>query len=97
MIKAFLSLWLLHLPGTPDGNLITDLVDNIVITKPKSISSPYKSRSGRRRRGRRQHLCLDKGYKSEQEQQELIKRSNVLQIPIKKKEVNRRIMNKNQK
>ena len=32
-----------------------------------------------------QHLCLDKGYKSEQEEQELIKRGYILHIPIKKK------------
>jgi transposase len=32
-----------------------------------------------------QHLCLDKGYNSAQEEQELIKRGYVLHIPIKKK------------
>ncbi|CAN5663027.1 hypothetical protein BH23THE1_BH23THE1_26570 [soil metagenome] len=32
-----------------------------------------------------QHLCLDKGYKSAQEEQELIKRGYILHIPIKKK------------
>jgi IS5 family transposase len=32
-----------------------------------------------------QHLCLDKGYKSAEEEQELIKRGYVLHIPIKKK------------
>ena len=32
-----------------------------------------------------QHLCLDKGYNSEQEEQKLIKRGYVLHIPIKKK------------
>jgi hypothetical protein len=32
-----------------------------------------------------QHLCLDKGYKSTEEEQELIKRGYILHIPIKKK------------
>jgi transposase len=64
------------------------VVDNAVIKRPKSSkskSSSSKSGSGRRRRKRRQHLCLDKGYKSVQEEQELIKRGFVLHIPIKKK------------
>jgi putative transposase len=65
-------------------NLVTDVADNTVIKRPKSISSSSKPRPGRRRK-RRQHLCLDKGYKSAQEEQELIKRGYVLHIPIKKK------------
>ena len=61
--------------STHDINLVTDVADNTVIKRPKSISIPSsKSRSGRRRK-RRQHLCLDKGYRSAQEEQELIKRS----------------------
>ncbi len=41
---------------------------------------------GRRiRRQQQQYLCLDKGYDSEHEEQELIKRGYVLHIPIKKK------------
>jgi hypothetical protein len=32
-----------------------------------------------------QHLSLDKGYKSTEEEQKLIKRGYVLNIPIKKK------------
>ncbi len=60
------------------------MVDNAVIKRPKSKSiSSSKPRSGRRRI-RRQHLCLDKAYISEQEEQELIKRGYVLHIPIKK-------------
>ncbi len=42
-------------------------------------------KSGRRRGRGRQNLNLDKGYKSAQEEQELIKRGYVLHIPIKKK------------
>lgn len=70
--------------STHDINLVTDVADNTVIKRSKSISIPSsKSRSGRTTR--RQHLCLDKGYKSSQEEQELIKRGYVLHIPIKKK------------
>ena len=57
------------------------MVDNVVIRRRPS--SKYKNRKIRRRR--QQHLCLDKGYNSEQEEQELIKRGYVLHIPIKKK------------
>ena len=39
------------------------MVDNVVIRSP---SSKYRNR---RRRRRQQHLCLDKGYNSEQEEQ----------------------------
>ena len=41
-------------------------------------------KTGRRRR-KLQHLCLDKAYNSEQEEQELIKRGYVLHIPPKRK------------
>jgi transposase len=62
------------------------VADKTVIKRPKSISSSSKPRPGRRRRRKRiQHLCLDKGYKSSQEEQELIKRGYVLHIPTKKK------------
>jgi transposase len=70
--------------STHDINLVTDVADNTVIKRPKSIPMPSsKPRSGRRKR--RQHLCLDKGYNSAQQEQELIKRGYVLHIPIKKK------------
>jgi transposase len=58
-----------------DINLITDVVDNVVIKRKKKEG----------RRGRRQHLCLDKGYNSAEKEQELIKRGYLLHIPIKKK------------
>jgi hypothetical protein len=63
--------------STHDIKLVTDVVDNTVIKRPKSLS--------RSRRRRLQHLCLDKGYKSAEEEQELIKRGYVLHIPIEKK------------
>jgi hypothetical protein len=61
-----------------DINLVTDVVDNAVIKRPKSLSRS-------RRRGRLQLLCLDKGYTSAEKEQGLIKRGYVLHIPIKKK------------
>jgi len=66
--------------NTHDIKLVTDVVDNAAIRRPLS-----KSRNGGRGKRRRQHLCLDKGYNSTQEEQELIKRGYVLHIPIKKK------------
>jgi putative transposase len=62
--------------STHDINLVTDVVDSAVIKRKKSEG---------RGRTRRQHLCLDKGYHSVQEEQELIKRGYMLHIPIKKK------------
>ena len=66
--------------STHDIKLVTDVIDNAVI---RLSSSKY--RNGRRRIRRQPHLCLDKGYNSEHEEQELIKRGYVLHIPIKKK------------
>jgi transposase len=61
--------------STHDINLVTDVVDNAVIARKRV-----------RGKGRGiQHLCLYKGYKSVQEEQELIKRGYVLHIPHKKK------------
>jgi transposase len=68
--------------STHDIKLVTDVVDNVVIRRP---SSKYRNKRIRTRRGQQQHLCLDKGYNSEHEEQELIKRGYVLHIPIKKK------------
>ncbi len=73
--------------STHDINLVTDVVDDVVIKRPKSSSkskSTSRIRNARRKR-LLQHLCLDKGYKSAQEEKELIKRGYVLYILIKKK------------
>lgn len=53
------------------------MVDKAVIKR--------RRRSWRRSWSKRQHLCLDKGYNSTEEEQELIKRGYILHIPIKKK------------
>lgn len=66
--------------NTPDIKVVIDVVDNTVIRRPLS-----KSTNGKRGKRRQQHLCLDKGYNSVQEEQKLIKRGYVLHIPIKKK------------
>jgi transposase len=66
--------------STHDIKLVTDVVDNTVIKRPKSLStSRLKSRR------RLQHLCLDKGYKSTEGEQKLNRRGYILHIPIKKK------------
>ena len=68
--------------STHDIKLVTDVVDNAVVKRP---SSNKTKKTGRRRRRRLQHLCLNKGYNSEQEEQELIKQGYVLHIPQKRK------------
>ena len=51
--------------NTHDIKLVTDMVDNAVIKRPSS----YKTKkTGRRRRRKNQHLCLDKAYNSKQEE-----------------------------
>ena len=65
--------------NTHDIKLVTDVVDNAVI----KIPSFKTKKTGRRRK--LQHLCLDKAYNSETEEQELIKRGYVLHIPQKRK------------
>lgn len=67
--------------STHDIKLVIEVVDKAVIKRPKSLSR-FKPRSRRRRL---QHLCLDKGYNSAEEEQKLIKRGYILHIPIKKK------------
>jgi len=58
------------------------VVDNSVIKRRRQLPS-HKPKLRTRRR--LQHLCLDKAYNSEPEEQELIKRGYVLHIPYKKK------------
>ena len=72
--------------STHDIKVVTDVVDNTIIKRPKTSS---RSKLKSRRRRRLQHLCLDKGYKSEQEEQKLLTRRYILHIPIKKKKKKR--------
>ncbi len=67
--------------STHDIKLVTDVVDNAVIKRP---SPSYKTKTGTGKR-KLQHLCLDKEYNSESEEQELIKRGYVIHIPPKRK------------
>ena len=70
--------------STHDIKLVTDVVDNSVIKRQCQRQLPsHKPKPGTRKR--LQHLCLDKAYNSEPEEQELIKRGYVLHIPYKKK------------
>jgi transposase len=68
--------------STHDIKLVTNVVDSTVIKRPSSSSKP---KTGRRKRRRMQHLCLDKAYNSEPEEQELLKRGYVLHIPQKRR------------
>jgi putative transposase len=67
--------------NTHDIKLVADVIDNVVIRRP---SSKYKNKK-RRTRIQQHHLCLDKGYNSKHEEQELIKQGYILHIPLKKK------------
>lgn len=71
--------------NTHDIKLVTEVVDKIVIKRPKSLSKSKSRGRRRRRRGTLQHLCLDKGYNSIEEEQKLIKRGYILHIPVKRK------------
>ena len=66
--------------NTHDIKLVTYVVDNRVIKRPSN-----KTRTKGRRRRKLQHLCLDKGYNTENEEQKLFKRGYVLHIPPKRK------------
>ncbi len=77
-----------------DIKMATNVVDSMVIKRP---SSPSKPKAGRRERRRlQQHLCLDKAYNSEPEEQELLKRGYVLHMPHRERK-EKRLMNKKQK
>jgi hypothetical protein len=81
--------------STHDIKLVTDVVDSIVIKRP---SSPSKPKAGRRERGRlQQHLCLDKAYNSEPEEQELLKRGYMYCTCHTRERKGKRLMNKKQK
>jgi transposase len=69
--------------STHDIKLVTNVVDNVVIKRPSSYKTKKTVRERRRRK--LQHLCLDKAYNSQPEEQELIKRGYVLHIPYKRK------------
>ena len=71
--KGILISAVISSASTHDIKLVTDVVYNVVVKRPSS----YKTKTGRRGR-KLQHLCLDKEYNSELEEQELIKRGYVL-------------------
>ncbi len=63
--------------------LVTNVVNNRTIKLPPPSYKTNKTETGKIRK--LQHLCLNKAYKSEHEEQELIKRGYVLHIPPKRK------------
>jgi len=71
--------------GTHDIKLVTDVVDNSVITQSSSSSYPTKKYKIRKRKRKLQHLCLDKAYNSRTVKQEIIKRGYVPHLPYKRK------------
>ena len=60
------------------------MVDNVSYQTTTYDSSHHINLNCEKKKTR-QHLCLDKAYNSEHEEQELIKRGYVLHIPYKKK------------
>jgi len=79
--KGILLSAVISSASTHDIKLVTDVVDSTVIKRPSPSSSPKTEKRNRRL----QHLCLDKAYNSEPEEQELLKRGYVLHIPYKRK------------
>ena len=79
-----LSTVVISSASTHDIKLVTDVVDNVVIKRQHQRQLPsHIPKPGTRKM--LQHLCLDKAYNSEQEEQEIITRRYVLHIPYKKK------------
>ena len=64
-----------------DIKAVTNVIDSSVIKRPTFLSPLTK---GRRRR-RKQHLCLDKAYKSRLVEQKIINRGYMPHIPNKRK------------
>ena len=62
-----------------DIKAVTDVIDNAVVKRPPL------SYSTKGRRKQRQHLCLDKAYRSESVKQQIIARGYVPHIPRKRK------------
>ncbi len=63
--------------NTHDIKLVTDVVDNIVIKRPISLT---KTTVERKRKLKKQHLCIDKAYNSKKVEQGIIKRDYVPHI-----------------
>ena len=66
--------------NTHDIKLVTEVVDSAVIRRRPSS---YKTKPEKRRK--LQHLCLDKAYNSEPDEQELIKRGSAYSTQKKKR------------
>ena len=89
-----LSAAVISSASTHDIKLVTDVIDSTVIKRQSSSSSSVPTLGIRRRRRKLQHLCLDKAYNSEPEEQKLIKRGYILHIHTKEIEAKKRRMSK---
>jgi len=70
--------------STHDIKLVTDVMDDMVIRRSSSSSSPSMKCSSSRKR-KLQHLCLDKAYNSKTVKRAIIKRGYVPHMPYKRK------------
>ena len=74
--------------STHDIKLVTSVIDNAVIKRPPPS---YKTKTkGRGRTRKLQHLCLDKAYNFEPDENTLIKRGYVLHISPREKDVKKK-------
>jgi len=83
--------------NTHDVKLVTDVVDNSVITQSSSSSYPTKKYKIRKRKRKLQHLCLDKAYNSKTVKQEIIKRGYVPHLPYKRRRGEEEVKKREQK
>jgi putative transposase len=67
--------------STHDVKAVTNVMDNVVVNKPRPASPALSAKS----RTTRQHLCLDRAYTSKTVEQEIFKRGYVPHIPYKRK------------
>jgi hypothetical protein len=67
--------------STHDVKAVTNVMDNVVVNKPRPASPALSAKS----RTTRQHLCLDRAYTSKTVEQEIFKRDYVPHIPYKRK------------
>ena len=70
--------------STHDIKAVTDVLENTSLNRPSESTSTKKNKR-RPHRQQRQHLCLDRAYKSKPIENEIIKRGYVPHMPYKRK------------
>ena len=70
--------------STHDIKAVTDVLENTSLNRPSESTSTKKNKR-RSHRQQRQHLCLDRAYKSKPIENEIIKRGYVPHMPYKRK------------